>query len=78
MKDFIEAAISRHRTVIMLFILLLITGAATLYTIPKESSPDVTIPNVYVSVSHDGISPEDADTLLYGDLWASIYSVRVL
>ena len=62
MRSLIEAAINRHRTVIMLFVLMLITGTATLITIPKESSPDVTIPNVYVSVIHNGISPEDADT----------------
>ena len=68
MRKFIEAAINRHRTVIMLFSLMLITGSVTLYFIPKESSPDVTIPYVYVSVTHDGISPEDADTLLYEPL----------
>lgn len=78
MRDLIEAAINRHRTVIMLFTLLLITGAATLYTIPKESSPDVTIPNVYVSVSHDGISPEDADTLLYEPLETQLQGLEGL
>ncbi|MFT6423635.1 MAG: multidrug efflux pump, partial [Thalassolituus sp.] len=78
MKDLIEAAINRHRTVIMLFVLLLITGAATLYSIPKESSPDVTIPNVYVSVVHDGISPEDADTLLYEPLETQLQGLEGL
>lgn len=78
MKDLIEAAINRHRTVIMLFVLLLITGAATLYTIPKESAPDVTIPNVYVSVAHDGISPEDADTLLYEPLETQLQGLEGL
>ncbi len=76
MKKLIEAAINRHRTVIMLFVLMLITGSATLYTIPKESSPDVTIPMVYVSVTHVGISPEDADTLLYEPLETQLQGVE--
>jgi multidrug efflux pump len=74
----IEAAINRHRTVIMLFTLLLITGSVTLMTIPKESSPDVTIPNVYVSVTHDGISPEDADSLLYEPLETQLQGLEGL
>ena len=65
MMALIRAAVDRHRTVIMLFVLTLIAGATTLYQIPKESAPDVTIPQVYVSVVHDGISPDDADSLLY-------------
>ncbi|MED5442025.1 MAG: efflux RND transporter permease subunit [Pseudomonadota bacterium] len=78
MRSLIEAAINRHRTVIMLFVLMLITGTATLITIPKESSPDVTIPNVYVSVIHNGISPEDADTLLYEPLETQLQGLEGL
>lgn len=78
MRAMIEAAINRHRTVIMLFTLLLITGSVTLMTIPKESSPDVTIPNVYVSVTHDGISPEDADSLLYEPLETQLQGLEGL
>src|SRR3546814_11752316 len=32
--------------------------------IPKEDSPDVSIPTLYVNMVHEGISPEDAERLL--------------
>ncbi len=64
----IDAALGRTRTVLMLFALVMISGTMTLLTTPKESSPDVAVPFVYVSVAHDGISPNDADSLLYKPL----------
>ncbi len=64
MLTLIEAALSRTRTVMMLFVLLLITGAVTYNNIAKESNPDITIPVIYVSMIHDGISPEDAERML--------------
>ena len=48
----------------MVFILLLISGAITYANIAKESNPDITIPIIYVSMVHDGISPEDAERML--------------
>ncbi|MBM96566.1 MAG: MFS transporter [Oceanospirillaceae bacterium] len=68
MHALIDAALDRSRTVLMLFALVMVVGITVLNTIPKESAPDVTVPFVYVSVAHDGISPEDADALLYKPL----------
>ena len=31
---------------------------------PKESSPDIDIPVLYISISQFGVSPEDAERLL--------------
>jgi len=64
MYSLIEAAIARSRTTLMLFVLILITGTISYITIPKESSPDITIPVAYVYVELEGISPDDADSLL--------------
>lgn len=60
----IDAAMSRTRTMMVLLIFILLAGAGTYITIPKESSPDITIPIIYVSVGHQGISPNDAERLL--------------
>ncbi len=68
MNSLIDASLHRTRTVLMLFCLIALVGIVTLVTIPKESNPDITVPLVYVSVNHDGISPEDADTLIYKPL----------
>ena len=64
MRGIIDGALDRTRTVLLIFILLLISGAMTYNSIPKESNPDITIPIIYVSIVHDGISPEDAERML--------------
>jgi len=64
MLAIIEAALARTRTVLMVFVFLLISGAITYSNIAKESNPDITIPNIYISMVHDGISPEDAERML--------------
>lgn len=68
MHALIDAALQRSRTVLMLFTLLMVVGVTVLIGIPKESSPDVAVPIVYVSVAHDGIAPRDADALIYKPL----------
>ncbi|RTZ15028.1 efflux RND transporter permease subunit [Vibrio aquaticus] len=60
----IDAALSRTRTMLVLLVFILLAGIGTYVTIPKESSPDITIPIIYVSVGHQGISPSDAERLL--------------
>ncbi|OZS42744.1 efflux RND transporter permease subunit [Photobacterium sanguinicancri] len=76
MFGIIEAALSRSRTVITLLVLILIAGAAMYRAIPKESNPDITIPIIYVSVSHQGISPEDAERLLVRPLEKELQSIE--
>lgn len=65
MNALINAALSRIRTVVLLFLLAMIAGISSLQSIPKESSPDISIPMAYISIRHEGISPEDADRILY-------------
>ena len=60
----IDAGLNRSRTVLATLVLLLITGAFSFGAIPKEAQPDVNIPIIYVSMHHEGISPEDAERLL--------------
>ena len=60
----IDAALGRSRTVIASLVLILVSGTYAYLNIPKESNPDVNIPIIYVSITHEGISPEDAERLL--------------
>ncbi len=64
MGTIIDAAIERSRAVILVLLLIFITGSVAYVTVPKENSPDVQIPIIYVSMTHEGISPEDAERLL--------------
>ncbi len=60
----VDTAINRSRTVVATLLLVLVSGIYMYMTIPKESSPDINIPIIYVLMTHEGISPEDADRLL--------------
>ncbi len=75
MNAIIDAALSRIRTVILLFCLAIIVGLSSLSSIPKESTPDISIPLAYVSIRHEGISPEDADRILYQPMHKELKSL---
>lgn len=60
----IDAAMNRSRATLAVLVLLLIAGAYAYTAIPKESSPDIDIPMIYVSMYLEGISPEDSERLL--------------
>ncbi|WFE72476.1 efflux RND transporter permease subunit [Halomonas sp. M1] len=64
MRQLINAALTHTRTTLLLLAGLLLAGMAAWQTIPKEANPDVTIPIVYVSLSLEGVSPEDGERLL--------------
>ena len=64
MTGAIHSILGRSRTVVSILVLILIAGAVTYVGIPKESEPDIDIPFIYVSMTHEGISPEDAERLL--------------
>jgi multidrug efflux pump len=64
MNQMIRAAIQRSRASIMLLLFLFIAGITAYQSIPKEANPDVAIPLMYVSMTLDGISPEDGERLL--------------
>ena len=64
MNRLITACFDRSRVVVVGLLLIVLWGAVVAYEIPKEADPDVQLPIVYVSLSHEGISPEDAERLL--------------
>ena len=64
MSALIDAALGHSRTVLATLVLVLIAGTYAYVTVPKEADPDIDIPIIYVSMSHEGISPEDAERLL--------------
>jgi multidrug efflux pump len=75
MNSLISGALNHSRTVLMVFVLLLISGMVTYANIPKEANPDVPIPVIYVSIVHDGISPEDAERMLVKPMERELRSI---
>lgn len=72
----IDAALNRSRTVLALLFFILLSGSLAYVAIPKEADPDINIPIVTVSMTHDGISPEDADRLLTRPMEQELRSIE--
>ncbi len=64
MTSIVDIAIRNNRMVFLLLLFILVTGSTAYIEIPKEADPDIAIPIIYISMSHEGISPEDAERLL--------------
>lgn len=64
MNGILDTILRARRTVMTLMVVLLMGGIASYLTIPKEAAPDISVPIFYISVSQNGISPEDASRLL--------------
>lgn len=76
MRTIIQGALSRKRAVLMLLAFLLVSGLSAYINIPKEADPDVKIPVIYVSINHEGISPEDGERLILRPLEQELRSLE--
>jgi multidrug efflux pump len=55
----------KFRTAVFVFIgVLVVMGAVSYNTLPREGSPDITIPQVFVTAIHPGTAPEDMENLI--------------
>ncbi|MCW9705331.1 efflux RND transporter permease subunit [Fodinibius salsisoli] len=57
-------SIDNRISVLVLVLLVAIMGIQSYLSIPKEASPDITIPNVMVITTYPGVSPEDMESLV--------------
>lgn len=64
MTKLVDWAFARARTVYVLIALVLAGGVYTYTTIPREGSPNIDIPFLYVSVPFPGVSVEDNENLV--------------
>ena len=59
-----DAAIRNRTTVFVLILLIVLLGAASYATLPREAEPDVPIPLVLVTTAYEGVAPEDIESSL--------------
>ena len=62
--NIIDYAISHARVFFGILLFIIAAGSSTYISIPKEATPDVNIPIIYVSLSQKGISAVDSERLL--------------
>ncbi len=76
MTSLIDYALLRTRTVLSTLVLILVSGTVAYVEIAKEAEPNVNVPVVYVQISHEGISPEDAERLLIRPMEQKLRSIE--
>ncbi len=59
-----DTAVKKSTSVSVLALMLIIIGVYCYMVLPRESDPDSTIPNVFVSTDYRGVSPTDIETAI--------------
>ncbi len=59
-----DAAIDRRSTVFALMLIILIVGIYSYIVLPRESTPDITVPYVLVVTPYEGVTPADVESLI--------------
>lgn len=72
----LEIAVRNARLTITALLFFLVAGTISYIGIPKEAEPDVQIPVVYVGVSLQGVSPEDAERLLIRPIETQVKNIK--
>ncbi|MCR9121958.1 MAG: efflux RND transporter permease subunit, partial [Phyllobacteriaceae bacterium] len=72
----LELAVKNARLTIVTLLFFLIAGSLSYISIPKEAEPDIQFPVVYVGLSLQGVSPEDAERLLIRPLESELQNIK--
>jgi multidrug efflux pump subunit AcrB len=59
-----DTAVKKSTSVAVLSLMLIIFGVYCYKVLPRESDPDITIPNVFISTEYRGVSPTDIETAI--------------
>lgn len=78
MTVLIDAAFSRIRVVLTGLVVVILFGAISFFSIPREAEPDIPAPFVLVTMPLPGISPEDGERLLIRPTELELQSVEGL
>ncbi|MHC4294539.1 MAG: efflux RND transporter permease subunit, partial [Planctomycetota bacterium] len=73
-----NAAIKNRTTVFVLILLIVVTGTLSYVTVPREAAPDVEIPNILVTTTHEGVAPADVENTITRELEQELAGLRGL
>ncbi|HWP36504.1 MAG TPA: efflux RND transporter permease subunit [Gemmatimonadales bacterium] len=59
-----SVSVDHPTSVVVLTAFLVIVGLGSYVTIPKESSPEIVVPNIIVNTVYSGVAPKDIETLI--------------
>ena len=73
-----DAAIKNRTTVGVLVLLVVVAGSFSYVTLPREAAPDVPIPNILVTTTQDGVSPEDIENTITKEIEKELAGMKGL
>lgn len=56
-----DIAIEKRTSVVILTLVLMIFGMVSYQSLPREASPDITVPYIFVNTPYPGVAPEDIE-----------------
>ena len=73
-----NVAIKNRTTVFVLMVLIVIAGAYSYVTLPREAAPDVKIPTILISTTQDGVSPQDVESTITREIEKELSGLKGL
>jgi len=61
MMPIVDTAVKKRISIVILSVVIFIFGLISYYSMPRESTPDITIPYIYVMTNYPGVAPVDIE-----------------
>jgi multidrug efflux pump subunit AcrB len=71
-----DVAIKNRTTIAVLGLIILVLGASSYLTLPREAFPDIPIPHILVNTVYEGVSPADMETSVTMKIEKELNGVR--
>ncbi len=71
-----KLAVNNKVTVYILVVIIVLFGIYSYTSIPKESAPSITIPNIFVSTVYFGVSPKDMENLVTQEIEKEVKGIK--
>ncbi len=71
-----KIAVNNSVTVYILATIIVVFGIFSYNSIPKESAPSITIPNIFVSTLYFGVSPKDMENLVTQEIEKEVKGIK--
>ena len=72
---FFELIIKNKVTVYILVLMIVLIGASSYVSLPRESSPSIKIPYVFIATVYPGVSPQDIENLVTQEIEKEVKSI---
>jgi len=71
-----KLAVNNRVTVYIMTVILVLVGILSYTSIPKESAPSITIPNIFVTTAYFGVSPQDIENLVTQEVEKEVKGIK--